>query len=156
MYLVHCLLVGPLYCSAKLKKIPPSVLIPHPVILTFIPLRKSLVPGVKRPISLTPQISTAPKITSIFPIYDFVNSRSVPSFIVLLSSVLQKHDLQCRDGGHTFFLHDVQIGILNSPLRINAKNSSKLGQLLRITTLEDVPAAARLWTRAVLHPFTCL
>src|SRR5919202_5447686 len=103
-----------------------------------------------------PPISTAPKITSVFPIYDFVYSRSVPSFITFLSSVLQKHNLQYRDGGHTLFLHDVQTGILKSPLRINAKNSSKRGQLLRITTVEDVPAAATLWTRAVFQPSTCL
>ena len=132
------------------------MLIPHSIMLTFIPFLNCVVAGLKRPISLMPQISTAPKITSVFPIYDLVNSRTVPSFTTLLSSVLQKHDLQYRDGGHAFWLHDVQIGILKSPRRIHAKNSSKSRQLLRITTVEDVPPAARLWTRAVLHPLTCL
>jgi hypothetical protein len=91
-----------------------------------------------------PQISTAPRITSVFPIYDFVNSRRVPSFLTLLSSALEKHDLQYGDGGHTFFLHEVQVGILKSPTRMDAKNSSNKHQLLRMRTVADVPAAARL------------
>ena len=98
----------------------PSLSIPHRAILTFIPFRNSWDSGLKRPTSLTPQISTTPKITGVFPICDFVNSSRVPFFTTLLSCSLDRHDGQYWDGGHTFFLHEMQIGILNSPLRMDA------------------------------------
>jgi hypothetical protein len=41
-------------------------------------------------------------------------------------------------------LHKLHTGILKCPLRMEAKNSSNSRQLLRIMTVAEVPAAARL------------
>jgi hypothetical protein len=73
-----------------------------------------------------------------------VNSINIPFFITLFRSALEKHDEQYWQGGHNFFLHKLHTGILKSPLRMEAKNSSNSRQLLRIMTVAEVPAAARL------------
>ena len=79
------------------------------------------------------------------------------AFLVpLFRFAFEKHDEQNWHGGHNFFLHELQTGIVNSPFRIDVKNSSNRHQMLRIITVADVPAAARLCTRPVLHAFTCL